>query len=418
MREKISKNKIIIIIISISSLLLSSCGKNITENEISNNMSIIDQYKQPTFTSQLTILLTKLTSSQRISPLAAARIQAYTYLAAYIAYQESNDTKKVTSAIYAAGEIINFLYYNVEPVTTEVDILKRRYQSNIDSIDNEKVNYAINIIKKITKSDKYNYTFNKGHILSKKNNIDIYTWRATGISQRNFQDPNYGENETLSPTREICTLPAPDLEIIKKEALELFDNFDITKSNNEYVTAFLAGIATPTPAGINLQVITNATIANKLPLDQALRFITASAIAMNDVAILTWSEKLKHYLARPETLYFNLTNKEINLLRETPPHPSYPSGHSAFSGANVSIIENMMNYNSLLSFTLPDDLIVDEKTYIFENTKDYISKVNKSRVDAGFHYPTDVKAGEELGRCVGDYIAKNFDEIISNLKNK
>jgi hypothetical protein len=78
----------------------------------------------------------------------------------------------------------------------------------------------------------------------------------------------------------------------------------------------------------------------------------------------------------------------------------------------------MMNYNSTISFTLPDDLIVDEKTYIFENTRDYISKVNKSRVDAGFHYPTDVKAGEELGRCVGDYLAKNFDEIISNLKNK
>jgi hypothetical protein len=150
MREKLSNSKTLIIIIFIGSLLFSSCGNYITENQKSKNISIIDQYKQPAFTSQLTLLLSKLTSSQRISPLAAARIQAYTYLATYIAYQESNEAQKVTSAIYAAGEIINFLYYNVDPVVTEVDILKRRYQSNINSIDNEKVNYAVNLIKKIT----------------------------------------------------------------------------------------------------------------------------------------------------------------------------------------------------------------------------------------------------------------------------
>jgi len=410
------KKKYIFLIIC--SLLLTSCGTKSIDKENYKNLSIIDQYKQPLFTSQLTILLTRLTSSQRISPLAAARIQAYTYLASYIAYQESNEKQKVTSAIYAAAEIINFLYYNVKPVDTEVEIFKRRYQSNINTIDTEKVNYAVKLVKKLADTDDYIDSYDKGHLAFKKENEDIYSWKATGISQRNFQDPNYGEIVALSPTREICKLPAPDLEIIKKEALELFDNFDIEKSNNEYVTAFLAGVATPTPPGINLQIITNATIANKVPLDLSLRYITASAISMHDSAILAWAEKRKHYLARPETLYFRLTNKEVNLLRETPPHPSYPSGHSAFSGANVSVIENMMNYNSLLSFTLPDDLIVDEETYNFDNTKDYISKVNQSRVDAGFHYPTDVKAGESLGRCVGDYVAKNFDEIIKNIKNK
>ena len=44
------------------------------------------------------------------------------------------------------------------------------------------------------------------------------------------------------------------------------------------------------------------------------------------------------------------------------------------------------------------------------------SKVNDSRVEAGFHTPLDVNAGAQLGRCVGNYIVENFDEIIKNLR--
>jgi hypothetical protein len=120
-------------------------------------------------------------------------------------------------------------------------------------------------------------------------------------------------------------------------------------------------------------------------------------------------------LARPESLYYNLTGKRISLTRETPAHPSYPSGHSSFTGANVEVIERMIGKDISLKLSLPEDMLAAEKSYIFNNPRDLISKVNQSRVDAGFHYPLDVKAGESLGRCVGGFISNNFDDILADL---
>ena len=137
---------------------------------------------------------------------------------------------------------------------------------------------------------------------------------------------------------------------------------------------------------------------------------------MFDAGILTWHEKKKYMLARPETIYLRFTGKKIFLIRETPPHPSYPSGHSSFTGANMAVFDLMVKTKAALELSLPDDLVVDGKTYYFENTMALQSKVNDSRVESGFHTPLDVNAGAQLGRCVGNYIVENFDEIIKNLR--
>lgn len=75
----------------------------------------------------------------------------------------------------------------------------------------------------------------------------------------------------------------------------------------------------------------------------------------------------------------------------------------------------MIGKDVSLKLCLPEDMLVAEKTYIFINPRDLISKVNQSRVDAGFHYPLDVKYGESLGRCVGVFISNNFDDILADL---
>ncbi|NBP58669.1 phosphatase PAP2 family protein, partial [bacterium] len=367
-------------------------------------------FKQPPITTQLTSILTQSASSQRISPLTAARIQAYVYLASYLAYKNSTQESKDASAIKAASVIAKELYFNVPVITTSFDTLSKRYNS---SIDNEAINSAIKLVRELINKDRYNQV--KMIQMKNSNNIDEFTWIPTGISQRSFMDPNYGDLNLIAELRDICKLPAPDRNQLIKEVKTLFDNFDISKSNNIYVTTFLAGVGTPTPPGQNLQIITTATVTSKLPTDQALRIITASALAIFDTSILTWYEKRLHNIARPETLYYNLTKKRIQLARETPAHPSYPSGHSAFSGANAAIIEQMISDQIQLSLTLPDDIVIKESTINFLNPEDFTSKVNQSRVDAGFHYPMDVKAGEALGRCVGNYYAKNFDEIINKL---
>ena len=243
----------------------------------------------------------------------------------------------------------------------------------------------------------------------------LFRWEPTGLSDISFIDPNYGSVKTISDVKGKCDLPPPNLNVVENEVLELFNKYDPLSGSSENVLTFLAGVGTPTPSGQNLQIITKAAVS-KHDVENSLKIITSSAIAMFDVGILTWHEKKKYMLARPETIYLRLTGKKIYLIRDTPPHPSYPSGHSSFTGANSAVIDRMVKTKEPLELTLPDDLIVDAKTYQFINTIDLQEKVNSSRVESGFHTPYDVNAGAELGRCVGNYVVDNIDTILDNLR--
>jgi len=389
----------------VSILLLASCSSY----DYNNDSIVRVSYKQPPFYSQLTATITGASASQRISPLVASRVQAYGYLAAYLAYNNAPEGFEDSSAIKAASEVVKELYFNVPVVVNSFNMLENRYKL----INNNKaVTNAVEIVLKLAEKDRYNTLSNRAKI---PKILDTYKWIPTGIEQREFMDSNYGDVKTLGNVRKECDLPEVDYNLVIKEARELFDNFDISKSNDIYVTTFLAGVGTPTPPGQNLQIITTAVINNKKPISEGLKIITTAALAIFDTGVLTWHEKREHYLARPETLYYNITNKRVNLLRDTPAHPSYPSGHSAFSGANAAVIENLIGVDTKLNLTLPDDIIAKESSFEFTNPKDFTSKVNQSRVDAGFHYPTDVKAGESLGRCVGNFYTKSFDFVISSI---
>jgi|688.fasta_scaffold92841_2 hypothetical protein len=394
-----------ILLTLVSLLLLTGCNNSYESNDNIERVS----YKQPPFYSQLTATITSASSSQRISPLAASRIQAYSYLAAYLAYKNAPEGFEDSSAIKAASAVAKELYFNVPVVTGTFNMLEDRYKL---VNNNDAVTDAVERVLTIAKKDRYS---------SLSNNVrlpkipDKFRWIPTGIEQRVFMDSNYGDIRTIAYVRNDCDLPDVNYDLAIKEVKELFDNFDIAKSNNLYVTTFLAGVGTPTPPGQNLLIVTNAVINNKKPILEGLKIITSAALAIFDTGILTWYEKREHYLARPETLYYNITNKRVTLLRDTPAHPSYPSGHSAFSGANAAVIEEFIGEDTKLNLTLPDDVIAKETSFEFLNAKDFASKVNQSRVDAGFHYPMDVKAGEMLGRCVGKYYSKNFDLVINKI---
>jgi hypothetical protein len=404
--SKITEFKFFTILLTLLSLLLlSGCNNSYEDNDNIERVS----YKQPPFYSQLTATITSTSSSQRISPLVASRIQAYSYLAAYLAYKNAPEGFEDSSAIKAASLVAKELYFNVPVVTGAFNMLEDRYKL---VNNNEAVTDAVERVLTIAKKDRYSSLSNNVRLPKIPNK---FRWIPTGIEQRVFMDSNYGDIKTIANVRNDCNLPDVNYDLAIKEVKELFDNFDIAKSNNLYVTTFLAGVGTPTPPGQNLLIVTNAVINNKKPILEGLKIITSAALAIFDTGILTWYEKREHYLARPETLYYNITNKRVTLLRDTPAHPSYPSGHSAFSGAIAAVIEEFIGEDTKLNLTLPDDVIAKETSFEFLNAKDFASKVNQSRVDAGFHYPMDVKAGEMLGRCVGKYYSKNFDLVINKI---
>ena len=108
----------------VSILLLASCSSYDYNNDSIERVS----YKQPPFYSQLTTTITGASASQRISPLVASRVQAYGYLAAYLAYNNAPEGFEDSSAIKAASEVVKELYFNVPVVVNSFNMLEDRYK--------------------------------------------------------------------------------------------------------------------------------------------------------------------------------------------------------------------------------------------------------------------------------------------------
>ncbi len=116
----------------------------------------------------------------------------------------------------------------------------------------------------------------------------------------------------------------------------------------------------------------------KLAMDNAVatRNLALVHIAMYDAMVATWDSKYAYNRSRPSQIDPTLTTVLPN-----PRSPAYPSEHAAAAGAASTVL-----------------------AYLFPNNAKFFAdkaeEAGQSRLLAGVDYPSDVKAGLELGRKI------------------
>ena len=104
------------------------------------------------------------------------------------------------------------------------------------------------------------------------------------------------------------------------------------------------------------------------------------SVAIYDATVAAWDSKYAYNRPRPTAFDSSLTAALPN-----PQSPSYPSEHAKVAGAASTV-----------------------QAYLFPNkADDFKARARESAqvwVQAGLHYPSDVKAGLELGQAVGALI--------------
>ncbi|NDA03271.1 MAG: hypothetical protein EBY97_07550, partial [Burkholderiaceae bacterium] len=70
--------------------------------------------------------------------------------------------------------------------------------------NNEAVSEAVEVVLTLAKKDRYNSIGNNVRLPKIP---DKYRWIPTGIEQRVFMDPNYGDIRTIANIRNDCNLP-------------------------------------------------------------------------------------------------------------------------------------------------------------------------------------------------------------------
>jgi hypothetical protein len=133
--------------------------------------------------------------------------------------------------------------------------------------------------------------------------------------------------------------------------------------------------------------------------------ISDSAIAMADAKYTYWSWRPITALRVGDDTIAPQPNW-LPLL-ETPNHPSYVSGHSAFSGAAATVLTAWFGTRpfAFSSASLPG---VTRSFTSFEQAAD---EAAASRVYGGIHFPFDNADGLATGRKVGAWTMKTFQRI-------
>ena len=133
---------------------------------------------------------------------------------------------------------------------------------------------------------------------------------------------------------------------------------------------------------------------------------TKTSIALFDAFIICWDEKYRSNCVRPETVINKYVDADWRPYIQTPPFPSYISGHSTITAAAAEVMTEVFGDNfayrdsSQMEFGIP--------ARNFTSFRQAALEANISRVYGGIHYRFDCDNGNIAGRKLGEFIVQRL----------
>jgi membrane-associated phospholipid phosphatase len=131
------------------------------------------------------------------------------------------------------------------------------------------------------------------------------------------------------------------------------------------------------------EVLTDAAVANNMGIPQ-LRAFAMLNVSIADAMIAAWDSKYAHNRRRPSE-----ADPALTTAAPTPASPSYPCERSVAAGAGSVVLAHLF----------PKDAA---------RFAEAAEEAARSRVLAGVVYPSDARAGLELGRAVGARVIEHM----------
>ena len=93
------------------------------------------------------------------------------------------------------------------------------------------------------------------------------------------------------------------------------------------------------------QIAIESVLRSDIGDGKTLELYAQLNIGMTDTFVATWNAKYHYWTMRPITAAKKLLNLELKPMVLTPPFPSYPSGHAAFSACAATVISQYLLAN-------------------------------------------------------------------------
>jgi hypothetical protein len=156
------------------------------------------------------------------------------------------------------------------------------------------------------------------------------------------------------------------------------------------------------PAGHWMNITGIAASKARADFNTTVAAYTKVSIALFDGFISCWDEKYRSNYVRPETIINTLLDQEWRPYIQTPPFPSYTSGHSTISAAAAEVMTEF--FGDRLSFTDTSLLEFGIANREIKSFRDAAQEASISRLYGGIHYRFDLDEGNTAGRKLGEHV--------------
>jgi hypothetical protein len=156
------------------------------------------------------------------------------------------------------------------------------------------------------------------------------------------------------------------------------------------------------PPGHWMNIVGIAAKEAKADFNTTVAAYTQTAISLFDGFISCWDEKFKTNCARPETVINKYITDAWRPYIQTPPFPSYTSGHATISAAAAEVMTAWFGDNLVLSDT--SQLEFGIKARNIESFRKASKEAALSRLYGGIHFRHDNEAGNVMGTKIGIFI--------------
>ena len=159
------------------------------------------------------------------------------------------------------------------------------------------------------------------------------------------------------------------------------------------------------PPGHWMNIVGIGAKAAKADFKTTVAAYAETAIALFDAFISCWDEKFRSNYVRPET-EINKIDENWHPYIQTPPFPSYTSGHATNSAAAAEVMTHWFGDN--LSFTDTSLLEFGIKNREVKSFRAAAQEAAMSRLYGGIHYRFDNENGLAAGRKLGEYVVSRL----------
>jgi hypothetical protein len=157
-------------------------------------------------------------------------------------------------------------------------------------------------------------------------------------------------------------------------------------------------------------------VSKKMDVMDSARFMALVAMAEADAYIAVMDGKYHYDFWRPITAIRNGNlsgNPAVSLeaawqpIDSTPLHPEYPCAHCICGATLAAVVETLFDTADVAEVTMTS-ATAPGVSHRWTNLWAVSKEVSEARIWAGFHYRFSTRAGEDMGRKVGQYVAANI----------